>query len=52
MIRLRDKAGQVLILDAARQRIEARDAAGSRMVLDGARGNVIVRSVKKVLINP
>ena len=52
MIRLRDKAGQVLILDVARRRIEARDAAGSRMVLDGARGNVIVRSAKKVLINP
>ncbi len=51
-IRLRDKAGQVLVLDAARRRIEARDGAGSRMVLDGARGNVIVRSAKKVLINP
>ena len=52
MIRLRDKTGQVLVLDAARKRIEVRDAAGSRMVLDGARGNVIVRSAKKVLINP
>ena len=52
MIRLTDKAGQVLILDAAKNRIEARDAAGSRLVMDGARGNVIVRSAKKVLINP
>ena len=52
MIRLTDKAGQVLTLDAARKRIEARDAAGSRLVMDGARGNVIVRSAKKVLINP
>ncbi len=52
MIRVTDKAGQVLVLHAARKRIEARDVAGSRMVLDGARGNVIVRSAKKVLINP
>lgn len=51
-VRLTDRAGQVIVLDAARRRIEARDAAGSRLVMDGARGNIIVESRKKVLINP
>ena len=52
MVRLTDKAGQVVELHAARKRIEARDAAGSRLVMDGGHGNVIVHSRNKVLINP
>ena len=49
-IRLRDKAGQVLVLNAGKKRIELKDGGGGEVILD--RGTVLVRSGKQVLINP
>ena len=53
MIRLTDKAGQVVVMDAAagRERIQATDKAGSVILMDGVMGNILIRSANKVLIN-
>ena len=53
MIRLTDKAGQVIVMNAAagQERIQATDKSGSVILMDGVMGNIIVRSSNKVLIN-
>jgi hypothetical protein len=54
MIRLTDKAGQVVVMNAAagRERIQATDKAGSVILMDAVMGNIVIRSTNKVLINP
>ena len=50
-IRITDKAGQTIVMDAAAPSITLTDGAGSVVQLDGSSGNVLITSAAQVLIN-
>ena len=51
-VRITDKAGQAITMDAVAGQITLTDRAGSNVLLDGTSGNILVRSSAMVLINP
>jgi hypothetical protein len=49
---VRDGSGQKLVLDAANSRVEIADTSGSTITMDGASGDITIRAVGKLLLNP